>query len=130
MKLNNDCVRSVLIFIEDKYTINNNLMMDDFFKGKELIDYSPDEIIYTLKKLDEAGYINIKFTYASNSLYFLSCWGITWDGHRFLDTIRDTKVWRETKSIASKFASVPLNMMSEIAAKVLTSLIEKQMGNL
>lgn len=130
MKLNNDCVRSVLIFIEDKYTINNNLMIDDFIKSQELNDYSPDEIIYTLKKLDEAKYINITFRYASDRLVFISCYGLTWDGHKFLDTIRDTKVWRETKSIAGKFASVPLNMMSDIAAKVLTSLIEKQMGNL
>ncbi|MCT8386077.1 DUF2513 domain-containing protein [Leuconostoc mesenteroides] len=130
MKLNNDCVRSIMLFIEDKYIDGNNLMINDFMSSEELSGFSQEDILYTLKKLDEAGYINIKFTYASNSLYFLNCWGITWDGHKFLDTIRDTKVWRETKSIASKFASVPLNMMSDIAAKVLTALIEKQMGNL
>ncbi|WP_220739135.1 DUF2513 domain-containing protein [Leuconostoc miyukkimchii] len=128
MKLNNDCVRSTLLFIEDKSTINENLTKNDFMNGKELVSYNPDDIIYTLQKLDEAGYINIKFIYVNDTLVLIDCYAITWDGHKFLDTVRDSKVWSETKNITSKFASVPLNMVSDIASKVLTSLIEKQMG--
>lgn len=128
MKLNNDYVRSILLFIEETYSDGKSLTINDFMDSTELSKYNQEDILYTLKKLDEAGYLNIKFHYANNGLYFLSCWGITWDGHKFLDTIRDSKVWSETKTITSKFASVPLNMISDIASKVLTSLIEKQMG--
>lgn len=128
MKLKHECVRSTLLFIEEDYQDGKNLMLKDFLENKALKDYDHEDIVYTLKKLDEAGYINIKFSYASNELCLIWCWGLTWSGHEFLDTVRDSKVWSETKSITSKFSSVPLKMISDIASKVLISLIEKQMG--
>ncbi|MCT3072549.1 DUF2513 domain-containing protein [Leuconostoc citreum] len=128
MKLKHECVRATLLFIEENYQDGSNLMLNDFIQSKELKSYDQQDVAYTLKKLDEAGYLNIKFVYASNQLAIVWCWGITWSGHEFLDTVRDTKVWSETKSITSKFASVPIKMVSDIASKVLTNLIEKQMG--
>lgn len=54
--------------------------------------------------------------------------GITWQGHRFLDTVRDNKVWSDTKSVVSKFSSVSISMVETIASNVITQLINKQLG--
>jgi len=53
---------------------------------------------------------------------------ITYQGHQFLDNIRDDNVYTKTKSILSTFKSVSIEIFSETASKVITSLISKQLG--
>ncbi|MGY0523152.1 DUF2513 domain-containing protein [Pseudomonas aeruginosa] len=48
---------------------------------------------------------------------------LTFDGHKYLDNIRDPKIWKESKKISSKLASVSIDIMSEIAAKVITKTL-------
>lgn len=54
MRLNNECVRDLLLAIEENLGINDKVSIDDF----ELPNYSYDELIYTALKLIEAGFIN------------------------------------------------------------------------
>nr|DAP67149.1 MAG TPA: YjcQ protein [Caudoviricetes sp.] len=116
MKLFHDCVRDVMLYLEDN-------LEDTYFINSESITlkkYSSKDITYTLKKLAEAGFIEIdKVTYENN---FNIKW-MTYYGHQFLDNIRDNKVWSETKSILSKFSSVSLNMVQNIASQVISNLI-------
>lgn len=53
---------------------------------------------------------------------------LTYDGHKFLDNIRDDKVWKDTKTILSKFSSVSLSFVSSVASNVISQLIQKQFG--
>lgn len=116
MKLVHDCVRDVMLYLEDN-------LEDTCFINSESITlkkYSSKDITYTLKKLAEAGFIEIdKVTYENN---FNIKW-MTYYGHQFLDNIRDNKVWSETKSILSKFSSVSLNMVQNIASQIISNLI-------
>lgn len=124
MKLDQDCVRDLLLYFEESLELNSSI---DILKIN-LKKYESETIIYTALKLTEAEYINAVPKYASNGLYFFPVSSITWNGHKFLDTIRDNEVWSETKSIASKFSSVSLNMIENIATQVITNIISKQMG--
>ena len=51
---------------------------------------------------------------------------ITYEGHQFLDNIRDDKVFAKTKAILSKFKSVSIEVISETASKVITNMINQQ----
>ena len=53
MKLNHDCVRSLLLYLEDDLTINSLIDLSDV----ELKGFSDDEILYVGIKLAEASFI-------------------------------------------------------------------------
>ena len=118
--LKHDCVRKTLLYLEETLTLDSFISTQDM----EINDYSREDIIYTIKMLTDAGYINAKFCgYDDQQIYYVS--SLTWRGHLFLDNIRDNVVWRKTKSILSKFASVSLEITSQVAGQVITNLISK-----
>lgn len=60
MKLNYDCARSVLLTVEKSKTIDeelnlNPLTVETIFE--QLPKYEDNDILYTIEKLKEAGYI-------------------------------------------------------------------------
>ncbi|MGG5372850.1 hypothetical protein IGI67_004523 [Enterococcus sp. AZ196] len=94
-----------------------------------LKEFSKEEILYNSILLINAEYLsgkNSMVDYAGNVMFELN--GLTWSGHHFLDTVRDPKVWRETKKVAGKFASVSLTFTERIAASIITGLIKKETG--
>lgn len=122
MKLNHDCVRDLLIFLENNLTYQNIYWISDI----ELSDYSHDDLLYTAEKLYEAGYIdcNIIKTLSSNQPQILIK-EITWNGHELLDNIRDNSVWTKIKKKISGFASVSLPIINSVGASIITDLISK-----
>ncbi len=121
MKLNKDCVRDLMLYIEDNLSFGSQLDVSQIHN----LNYSTDDILYTALKLYEAGYINASVSdYIDGSIY-ISIQSITWSGHKFIDNIRDGKVWSTTKNIASKFTSVSISMIENIASQVITNLINK-----
>ena len=67
MKLNYDCVRSVLLTVEKSKTIDeelniNPVTVETIFE--QLPKYEDNEILYTIEKLKEAGYINATIQFA------------------------------------------------------------------
>jgi hypothetical protein len=126
MKLNKDCIRDILLYVEANGQLEGSIGYNQLCN--ELNEYEQDDIGYTLLRLKEAGYIDGKQdTYMP---FTFSVSAITWNGHKFLDTVRDPKVWSTTKKIAKKFESVSITLLSNIGAKVIEDTIDKTMGNL
>ncbi|MCL0330663.1 YjcQ family protein [Apilactobacillus xinyiensis] len=134
MKLNYDCVRDTLICIETNLKVGKGLLPNELIKKiQSKYDYSEDDIVYTLSKLREGNYIiggiKFKFNAYGNSIKIISAVSdITFKGHEYLNTIRDNKVWKKTKSVAKSFKGVPLSVMGSLAEKVLTSIINQKTG--
>ena len=66
MKLNMDCVRDVLLFLEsESYFVVNDLgdveAIGSWFRSicQSLAEYPPDVLYYTLSKLEEGGDIDM-----------------------------------------------------------------------
>lgn len=118
MKLDRDCVRDFLLALESLGP-GQTLTSDNYQSIPLLAYYERDVILYTAERLDEAGFINIKFmpVLGGDKPFFAT--SITWYGHQFLDNIRDDGVWKETKFITSKVASVSLGILAEVAASVM-----------
>lgn len=127
MKLNQDCVRDCLIFVEDNAKFGTFLSLADFIDSYHLKKYDADTIKYTLMKLSETDFLHSTPTINSNQLLMFSTGMLTWNGHKFLDTIRDPKVWSKTKKITQHLESISITLLSEIGSKVITNLINENM---
>lgn len=127
MKLNQDCVRSTLLFIEDNAEFGSFLRLEDFLESPKLKKYDQNEIKYTLGKLAETDFAHLKVQWQNNTIIYASCGMLTWNGHKFVDTIRDPHVWSTTKAVTHKIASVSISMIENISSQVITNLINDQM---
>ena len=124
MKLNQDCVRDLLLYLEENLILNDLLSIENI----SLKDYSTEELLYTADKLYEAGYINCSKKIYDNVDLVILVSSITYKGHQFLDNIRDEKVFAKTKSILSTFKSVSIEIISETASKVISNIINQQLN--
>ena len=126
MKLNPDCIRNVLMDIEENTTINTSWKYDSLNSPKRLLDYDRFEIAYHARYCYEA---NLKkgFSIGGNSetIYAMD---LTPKGHEFLSNIRENKIWNGVKVIAGKIGSSSLDTLIQISSNVVTELIKAQFG--
>lgn len=131
MTLNVDCVRDVLLTLEEEQYMNDELKLqilypDSLLEYEKCKKYNKDEITYTILKLKEAGFIDANILSNNNEILNVKIFDITYCGHQYLETIRDNKVWSQTKSIAEKIGCKSLDVLIEIASRVITNLITQQ----
>lgn len=118
MKLNYDCVRSVLLTVEKSKTIDeelnlNPLAVETIFE--QLPKYEDSEILYTIEKLKEAGYINAALHFAAGHFIDGAVSSITYSGHEYLDNIREPEVWRKVKAMLKNAGATTLPLISQAA---------------
>lgn len=124
MKLSHECVRDVLIYVEEN--LDYGYYMD--FSDVKLKSYTQEELLYAADKLLEANFLSgSRENFISSPLPSIRITSLTWEGHQFLDNIRDDGVWKNTKKVISKFSSVSLSLIGNIASQVITSLIQNQL---
>lgn len=127
MKLNPDCIRDILLTVEELSTGFNVIY---FGKGHlvkfiRLKDYSEDEVLYHLHQCDLSGF----FTKAARTIggsYSID--DLSPKGHEFLANIRKDTVWSDVKGVAKKVGTTSLSALSQIASSVITELIKAQFG--
>lgn len=124
MKLNYDCVRSVLLTVEKSKTIDeelnlNPLTVETIFE--QLPKYEDNEILYTIEKLKEAGYINAALQFAAGHFIDGAVSGITYSGHEYLDNIRESEVWRKVKAMLKNAGAITLPLISQAAQMLIGS---------
>lgn len=129
MKLNQDCLRDLMLYLEDTLTMRNYILIDCYSNDTFLEKYNIDDLRYTALKLIEANYIDASTRkFLDVAVPEIRIKSITFAGHKFLDTIRDDKVWKKTKNVLSGFKSTSIEIISETASKVITNLINQQLG--
>src|SRR6185369_52370 len=108
MKLDQDLVRQILLGIEASDESPQHWVSFD-------LPGTPRETVsYHIQLLHEAGLIVGQDT-SSLSDYRWEAKRLTYSGHEFLDTIRDSGVWRATKSAAAKAGGASISFLWEIA---------------
>lgn len=124
MKLNYDCARSVLLTVEKSKTIDeelniNPLTVETIFE--QLPKYEDSEILYTIEKLKEAGYINAALQFAAGHFIDGAVSSITYSGHEYLDNIREPEVWRKVKAMLKNAGAITLPLISQAAQMLIGS---------
>lgn len=122
MKLKPEYIRTIMLTLEKELTVNSDLSFKDLCVSdisKFLPKIPREDVFYTLCKLEEAGYICFSVEYSGGRPIndFVSF--ITYDGHVFLDTIRNDNVWSKTLKALSSIGATAPALIKDIAAKYL-----------
>ena len=99
LKLNQDCLRDLMLELEDKLFINTHIYTDEFRTLEIFNKYSDEDVYYSLKQLIKMGLIDgaTKNQAATVQPYYIDVYDIEPKGHEFLNNVRDENVWKETK---------------------------------
>ena len=81
--------------------------------------HSQEEINYHIRLLIEAGMVK-----GNLGPVFPTVSKLTWDGHEFLDNIKDSDVWSKTKERLKGLPGVALSVVGELAK----AEIKKKLG--
>jgi hypothetical protein len=140
MKRDMDLVRALLLDIEANANINGKFVITDAdFPG---LDANRTAIQYHLRLLMDAGYIEGRDLLSSRQDASLSVGEkalvdtnapimvsrMTWDGHEFLDTVRDHKVWQKTKSYLTDIGGVGIDVLKDVAKAVVKDQLRQYTG--
>lgn len=123
MELKFELIREVLLIVERKKQLRDFLDLDDIYIEIDNDKYSKDDLAYTLLKSRDAGLIDAEPIKGSQLSSFM-IGHLTYQGHEFLSSIADDSVWEETKSKASKFKTVTLPVIQQLAV----SIMNRQLG--
>nr|DAN83882.1 MAG TPA: protein of unknown function DUF2513 [Caudoviricetes sp.] len=91
MKLNHECFRDVLLYLEDNLNLGQKIKFDLNTDIALTSKYSKEDIIYSSLKLLEADFISAKVynTIQQYGTIVIEISSITYNGHLFLDSIRN-----------------------------------------
>lgn len=136
MQLNHDCMRDLLLYLEDQTGVYKDPETDKFdlfevstaqlFAEENLTTkYEPDTIVYTLLKLIEAKMLmGNKVVPAGNSFCHIVVTDITWEGHEFLGHIRDNTTWKKVKDTSVKLGVSSVKGLATMAWQLFLVAVE------
>jgi hypothetical protein len=87
--------------------------------------YSPDQIEYHLDLLRERDLIECP---GSQPMIGITYRRLTWEGHDFLDAVRDPEIWHKTKKGAVAMGSFTFDLVKELAKGLIKKKIEDHTG--
>lgn len=123
MKRDMELVRKILFEIEE--TIDNvaeyNLEIDG---------YSLEQVAYHCSLLYEGGLIyDYGAQYADDEIDLIAVSRLTWEGHDFLDKIREDRIWNKTKeAIASKGLPLVFDVVKAVSTGIISGLVKTAIG--
>ena len=127
MTLNTDCIRDVLIYLEDNLVMNQYNNIQEISINKIATDlsnnYSEKDIIYTLIQLINEQFVvgHIRPIGKNNKIsgYVKD---ISWTGHELLNSIRPQPVWNVVKQNALKFGIASVRGLASLAGSVINAV--------
>lgn len=125
MKLNNDCIRDILLFVEDQ-ELNTIKDARQIYKGVNG-EYTEDEILYALKNLIDLGYLEGRMISASDKILNAYIQEISATGHQYLETIRSPKAWAYAKGKAAEVGSFSLKSLGMFAQQYAKNWMDGQL---
>lgn len=111
MKLNYDCVRRILLYVEENSGYEPNTTIYKIIRPKTIRktlredQFTDEEISYAIQLLFEEGYLNIdrKPVYGSNNTLFdIDITSLSWRGNELLNNIRNDTIWGAVKERGKK----------------------------
>ena len=131
MKLKPDCIRDVMIEIENTWELeldgHGNINMptipiSDMYDA--LPRHDKRDIFYSLYNLQQAGYVDLTIVWTDGGIaYHCQINRMTYDGHEFLNQIRDAKHWSKIKKGLDAVRNYSLDAISAMAEGVANAAI-------
>lgn len=119
MKRDMELCRAILFAIEEEF-------VDVALYNLQIPEYTTEQVAYHCKILYDAGLIaayNARF--ASDHIYSFGVGSLTWEGHDFLDKIRQDTIWNKTKEVITKQGlPMVIEVVKQVAQSIITSMTE------
>jgi len=125
VKRDMDLIRALLLRIEEHDIV---VYISDLKGAPSLQDFEDDVLIYHLDLMEEAGLINGKRTSGLSTVGPWIVQRLTWEGHEFLDTVRDPDIWKKTKNGASKAGSWSIGILKDIGTAYAKQKAQELLG--
>lgn len=132
MKLNPDCVRDTLLYLEEKLTIDCQKDEFEFITLGQLTDgmltkyhdtYKEEDIWYVVYNLIQIRYIEGRFNnVGTHKMTICEIENISYAGHMFLGNIRPKSIWEATKQKAKQIGGMSMHGLSMIASSIIQSI--------
>lgn len=116
MKRNMDLVRSILLKVEESG--NPKLRSVPAVDGSTQL-----EVVYHVDLLTQAGLVEATDASSNAGRAFIEI-GLTWQGHEFLENVRDPEIWRKTKAGATKVGSLSIGVLVDVAKAVVAAKLK------
>ena len=137
MILNYDCIRSILLFIEENIgykdsnedvpSIHEDISYISILKNEYFDKYkNREELSKAMEELISENFIICKSGPKYNSdgdLVYARISGLTWSGHELLDNIRNDTVWNAVKEKSKNVGKVSIKAMASAAATLATAML-------
>lgn len=125
MKRDMDLIRHLLLFLDEKPDPSMIMAEDIPIEG-----FSRSEIQYHLNLMFQAGLLNGETVRSTTSDRLISVlpFDLTWQGHEFLESVRDPEIWRQAKSGASKAGTASIDFIWGVAKAILRNAIRDRIG--
>lgn len=125
MKLNPDCIRDILLYVENSTDYRKPCCIGPNRLPESLTIYPVNELMYHVDQCQMSEY----FSKATSDLNGnVSIKGLSPLGHQFIDNVRNDNVWNDVKIVSSKIGSKSLTALMQISSGVIRTLIEHQLG--
>lgn len=128
MKLNTDCIRDTLLYLEESLEIDNRNFTSITLTTlqEKLSKYSAEDVFYTIYNLSEARFVDCKWgVITSENFRHCDISNITYRGHQFLESVRPETIWQKTKTVASKVGVHTLEFIESVAREVAVELAKQ-----
>lgn len=108
MKMNQDCMRDILLSLEKLLTISvkddglavfSRVQIETLYE--ELFRYSREDILYSVLLMSDADLLDIDSSNVMGGMLRCDVLRMTYAGHEFLNRVRDPERWKGIKKILS-----------------------------
>jgi hypothetical protein len=124
MKRDMDLIRSLLLDIEEAAVPMRGASYSEENMLLKFPDHDPNFVRAHLSLIQDAGLIQ-SAQYLGNQIDEVN---MTWQGHEFLEEIRNDDVWNQTKSGAKQVGSFGIELIRDIAKGIIKKKIHDLSG--
>ena len=141
MELNPDCVRELMLFLEEHTAVSvceegsimstsfRKIRANDICKLSEFQKYSSECIIYHIVQLSESRYIATNFAFDpthSGGKFETPCiYYMTPKGHELTASIKENTQWGGVSKVLKKLGGVSLSIIEAVSKGATDALIDK-----
>lgn len=127
MQINIDCFKDVLQYCvdnidyeEDEDSWNTKCVSLNMLYESLKPDYEKKDIMRSVLKLNECGFIKVLSQFPNNKPYLERCSieDVTFRGYQFIESVREPTIWEKTKAVASKVGNHTLGFIEDTAQKI------------
>lgn len=124
MKLNPDCLRAILLSVEDETDLDTSLVIGPYEMPSCLLDFPQNEVMYHIKQAEMSSVILVDCWFVDGSCLIKY---LTPDGHQFIGNTQSEKLWSRVKNVAKEAGVNTIPALVQIASNLALSAIQSHL---